>query len=69
VGTAEGLPHNLEAALESLATNACFRSGLGDAFVDYYVAIKRFEIARAAKEPGSATDVTPWEHREYFDLA
>ena len=68
-GTAERLPHNLEEALESLTSSACFRAGFGDAFVDYYVAIKRFEIARAAKEPGSATDVTAWEHREYFDLA
>jgi glutamine synthetase len=67
--TAEALPKVLEEALEALDKNACFRAAFGDAFVDYYIAIKRFEIARAATEPGSATDVTPWEHREYFDMA
>jgi glutamine synthetase len=68
--TAEGLPHNLEEALESLSANACFRAAFGDAFVDYYIAIRRFEIARAEKDGGAASaDVTAWEHREYFDLA
>jgi glutamine synthetase len=70
-GTAETLPKTLEEALAALAENACFRTAFGKAFVDYYVAIKRFEIARAEKDGGgsSATDVTGWEHREYFDLA
>jgi hypothetical protein len=45
------------------------RAAIGDAFVDYYVAIKRFEVARSAGEPGSATAVSGFEHREYFDLA
>ena len=69
---AESLPKNLEQALESLASSSCLRSAFGAAFVDYYVAIKRFEIARAAKEggaPPAVTDVTSWEHREYFDMA
>jgi glutamine synthetase len=66
---AEGLPKNLQDALESLNSNACFRAAFGAGFVDYYVAIKRFEIARAAKEPGGTTDVTSFEHREYFDMA
>jgi glutamine synthetase len=67
---AEGLPKNLEEALGALAENACFRSAFGAAFVDYYVAIKRFEVARAVKEAGvSTTEVTSWEHREYFDMA
>jgi len=69
---AEALPATLEEALDSLASNACFRAGFGDGFVDYYVAIKRFEIARAARDCGApidATGVTAWEHREYFDLA
>jgi glutamine synthetase len=70
-GTAETLPHSLEEALRALAENACFRAAFGKAFVDYYAAIKRFEIARAEKDNGgsNATDVTAWEHREYFDLA
>ena len=68
-GVAESLPHHLEEALESLASSASFRAAFGDAFVEYYVAIKRFELARAGKEPGSATAVSGWEHREYFDFA
>jgi glutamine synthetase len=70
-GAAETLPHRLEEALRALAENACFRAAFGKAFVDYYVAIKRFEIARAEKDGGGsgAADVTAWEHREYFDLA
>ena len=36
--------------------------GFGDAFVDYFVAIKDAEIARFQSE------VTEWEQREYFDI-
>ncbi len=68
-GGTESLPANLGEALDSLAGSASLRAAFGDAFVDYYVAIKRFEIARSAKEPGSATEVSGFEHREYFDLA
>ena len=67
---AESLPRDLDEALAALADNACFRAAFGDAFVDYYVAIKRFEIARAAKDaPSDPAVVSTWEHREYFDLA
>ncbi len=76
----EPLPKTLTEACDALAENACMRAGFGAAFVDYYVAIKRFEIDRAGKEGGraggaGATDgtmsasVTSWEHREYFDMA
>ena len=46
----EPLPKTLAEACDALAENACMRSGFGAAFVDYYVAIKRFEIARAEKD-------------------
>lgn len=65
----EPLPGVLGDALDALAADQCFRSAFGGAFVDYYVAIKRFEIARAAKEQSGVTEVTAWEHREYFDFA
>jgi glutamine synthetase len=69
-GKAETLPGNLDEAVRSLADNVCLRASFGDAFVDYYAAIKRFEIARAEREGGAGTaEVTAWEHREYFDLA
>ena len=59
---AELLPKSLGEALDALRTSACFRHGLGDAFVDYFVAIKDAEIARFQSE------VSEWEHREYFEL-
>jgi glutamine synthetase len=68
----EPLPKALGAALDALQASVCFRTAFGDAFVDYYIAIKRFEIARAERDGGasnSSTEVTAWEHREYFDLA
>jgi len=39
-------------------------------FVDYYVRIKRAEIARAAvaTKDQDAAGVTDWEHKEYFDM-
>ena len=69
---AEPLPRVLDEALDALNANTCLRTAFGDAFVDYYIAIRRFEIARAAEDGGvssNAMDVTNWEQREYFDLA
>jgi glutamine synthetase len=71
--SAEPLPKSLAEALTALDDSACFRSGFGDAFVDYHLRIKRAEIARCDAESGGsaghAADVTTWEHKEYFDLA
>ena len=59
--------------LAALKTSDCFRSGFGDVFVDYHLRIKAAEIARcdaeAAGQSGNASEVSAWEHREYFDLA
>ena len=66
--SAEALPATLEEALAALRTNACFRAGFGDGFVDYYARIKEAEIARCRKEgQPEGPDVSEWEHREYFD--
>jgi glutamine synthetase len=68
--TAEPLPRTLAEAIEALRANACFRAGFGDAFVDYFAAIKQAEIARSGTKVGDPPDeVTDWEQREYFDLA
>ncbi len=56
------LPQSLDEAVDALDGSPCFRAALGDAFVDYYVHIKRSEVARFR------LDVTEWEQREYFDL-
>jgi glutamine synthetase len=69
--SAEPLPAALDEALAALRTNACFRAGFGDGFVDYYLHLKEAELARYRKEAGEGatqTEVTAWEHREYFDL-
>ncbi|MGQ0544006.1 MAG: glutamine synthetase family protein [Betaproteobacteria bacterium] len=59
---AEFLPRTLAEALAALKDDACLKSGLGETFVDYYCRIKEAEIARFNSE------VSDWEHREYFDL-
>ena len=56
------LPTSLEAALSLLDASAVLRAGLGDAFVDRFLLVKRAEVARYN------TAVTDWEQREYFDL-
>jgi glutamine synthetase len=70
--TAEPLPKSLGEALDALNESQCFRAGFGDAFVDYFITIKRGEIARANADEShrkAPNEVTQWEHREYFDLA
>jgi glutamine synthetase len=56
------LPKTLEEALAALAEDRCFAEGFGQGFVDYYLTIKRAELARYHAE------VTEWEQKEYFDL-
>jgi glutamine synthetase len=56
------LPRSLIEAIAALRDNACFRAAFGDAFVDYFIKLKEFEIGRFL------TDVTDWEQREYFAL-
>jgi glutamine synthetase len=56
------LPRSLEAALAALRASDCYRAGLGDRFVDYFLHIKEAEIARYQLE------VSEWEHREYFEM-
>ena len=68
---AEPLPATLEEALAALRTNECFRTGFGDFFIDYYLHLKEAEIARYRKDVAAnadPTEVTDWEHREYFDM-
>jgi glutamine synthetase len=56
------LPGSLADALGCLLADPVLCEGFGQAFVDYFVQIKRAEIARFDAE------VSEWEHREYFDL-
>jgi glutamine synthetase len=56
------LPRTLLEAIAALRESTCFRAAFGDAFVDYFVQLKEFEIGRFLSE------VTDWEQREYFEL-
>src|SRR5258708_4100126 len=64
---AQPLPKSLAEALTALRSDACYRAGFGQQFIDYFVHIKDAEIARYQKE-ASESEVSDWEHREYFDL-
>ncbi len=55
-------PKSLEEALVALREDQCLAAGLGQGFVDYFLRIKRGELARYQ------TEVTDWEQREYFEL-
>jgi glutamine synthetase len=46
----------------ALRQDPCFADAFGARFLDYYLRIKEFEIARCRAE------VSEWEQREYFDL-
>jgi glutamine synthetase len=56
------LPRHLDEALAALSEDTCLSAGFGEMFVDYYVRLKRSEIARFDAE------VTMWEQREYFSI-
>jgi len=69
--SAEPLPKTLGEALDALRTNQCFRAGFGDAFVDYFIAIKSAEIAyeRGPRRAIRRIRRPTGRHKEYFDLA
>ncbi len=59
---AANLPRSLAEALTALRDDTCFRDRLGGFFVDYFIRLKQAEIERFLSE------VTEWEHHEYFAL-
>ncbi len=56
------LPRSLMDAADALDGDAFYRAAFGDVFVDYYLHIKRAEIARFL------ATVTDWEQAEYFEM-
>ena len=56
------MPRSLMDAVEALDGSSVLRAGFGDQFIDYFLHIKRAEIARFMAH------VTDWEHREYFEM-
>jgi glutamine synthetase len=56
------LPRSLIDALAALRANPCFQDHFGQFFIDYFCRLKEAEIGRFLSE------VTDWEHREYFSV-
>ena len=64
VYAAEGLaplPRTLDQAIELLDRSELARDYLSDAFVDHFVAMRRWEIEKHRRA------VTEWERRRYFE--
>jgi glutamine synthetase len=59
---AEALPRSLMEALSAFRESRFYREALGEAFCTYVMTLKEAEIARFLSE------VTDWEHREYFEM-
>lgn len=56
------LPETLDRAAENLAHSAMARTAFGDAFVDHYVATRRWESQRYRQH------VSDWELQRYFEI-
>jgi len=56
------LPRNLAEALDALDSNQTAREAFGTGVIDWFLRLKRAEIARFEAE------VSDWEQREYFEL-
>ncbi len=56
------LPQSLMEAVTALEESAYYRDCFGTSFIDYILALKRFEIGRFLNH------VTDWEQREYFEV-
>jgi glutamine synthetase len=66
------LPTSLEDALDALEGSAFYRAAFGDIYLDYFLRMKRAELARyeaflAETGADPAVGVTEWEENEYFD--
>lgn len=63
------LPRTLPAALDALAGSDLFAEQFGQRYLDYYLTLKRAEIARfeASGAEHTGETVSAWEQDEYFD--
>jgi glutamine synthetase len=73
VENAAFLPTSLEAGIEAMAADPLYREELGKGFIDYYLMMKRAELARYQAsldtEPlAEGQEVSAWEMREYFEF-
>ena len=56
------MPRSLNESVAALQSSDMYRREFGDAFVDYFLAVKQSEIDRFQAH------VTDWEQREYFEV-
>lgn len=75
VADAAALPESIDVAIEALDGSSMYRQQFGDGFVDYYLMMKRHELARydasaadARDEADAAAIRTDWQMREYFEF-
>ncbi|HBM13789.1 MAG TPA: glutamine synthetase [Rhodospirillaceae bacterium] len=66
------LPTSLKDALDGLQQSSFYRQTFGDIYIDYFLRMKRAEVARYeaflnADRVDPTKGVTAWEMREYFD--
>jgi glutamine synthetase len=66
------LPTSLDQALHALSASGLYRKHFGHVFIDYYLRLKRNELARYRKwledHRASEGEPTQWEQDEYFDF-
>jgi len=68
------LPASLGDALDALDASTLFRQQFGDIYIDYYIALKRAELARYTgyiaenNADDGGNGVSQWEQDEYFDF-
>jgi glutamine synthetase len=66
------LPTSMAEALDVLDGDEMYRAQFGDVFVDYFLMMKREELARSHEETADAEDqaaaAQEWEMKEYFEF-
>lgn len=67
------LPTTFAAGIDALAADPLYRDQFGDGFIDYYLMMKRAELARyeadvAVHPLDEGAQVSAWEMREYFEF-
>ncbi len=68
------LPTSIAESLTAVSSNSMYREQFGSGFVDYYIMMKKFELARFQESVAAAPTAErekaehDWEMREYFEF-
>lgn len=73
VENATPLPKSFGAGIQATADDPLYREQLGENFLDYYLMMKRAELARYTADieenpPADGEQTSSWEMREYFEF-